>query len=218
MKKQTLNIAQICPVTEALGPGRRFVLWVQGCPFSCRGCISPDWIEQRSANQVEVSELAAYIVELAQSEKLEGITISGGEPMLQASALARLLRLVRAVRQEFTAISFSGFTLAQLRKKSLTDDGVADLLASLDVLIDGLYVEKQNDGKGLRGSRNQQIHFLTPRYEHLAKTFNDASRRAEVHLLGIRGEMLLVGVPSPQMLADFHLAAGKLLGEKEARS
>ncbi|HEX8370734.1 MAG TPA: 4Fe-4S single cluster domain-containing protein [Pyrinomonadaceae bacterium] len=214
MKTQILNVAQICPVSEALGPGRRFVLWVQGCPFSCRGCISPEWIEQRPANRARVEDLADYIIELARAENLEGITISGGEPLLQAAALDQLLRRVRSVLPEFSAICFSGYRLAQLQKKAFTDKGIAALLAQLDILIDGLYVEDQNDAKGMRGSRNQQIHFLTARYKHLAKNFNDSARRVEVHLLN--GEMLLVGVPSPQMLGNFYRTAGKLSEREEA--
>jgi len=201
METDFINAAQICPASRALGPGKRFVLWVQGCPFSCRGCISPDWIEFRTANLWRISELAKHILRLAAVENLEGITISGGEPMMQAAALAGLIDLLRAGYPSFSAIAFSGYTLAQLRRKALADNGIAALLARLDVLIDGLYVEARNDAKGLRGSSNQQIHFLTERYVDLAPAFEETSRNTELHLLD--GEMLLVGIPSPKFLTGF---------------
>lgn len=196
-----MNIAQICPQTETLGPGRRFVIWVQGCPFKCHGCISPDWIEQRSANRIKAEELADYIISVANAKNLEGLTISGGEPMLQASAIVTLLDRIRKKVPDFSAIAFSGYTLAQLRKKALSDTGIADLLSRLDVLIDGLYINDKNDGKGLRGSSNQQINFLTARYRRQAKEFYENARSVEIHLLD--GEMLLVGVPSPNISDNF---------------
>jgi pyruvate-formate lyase-activating enzyme len=43
-----LNIAATCQATYALGPGLRSAVWVQGCPFRCPGCISPDWVKEIS--------------------------------------------------------------------------------------------------------------------------------------------------------------------------
>lgn len=208
MEPRILNIAQICPVTEMLGPGRRFVIWVQGCPFNCRGCISPDWIERRSANRVEVEYLASCIIDVANRRNLEGITISGGEPMIQAEAIAALLDRVRRQIPDFSAIAFSGYTLAELQKKSERDAGIAELLLRLDVLIDGLYISEKNDGKGLRGSSNQQINFLTARYRQRSAEFYDDARKIEIHLLD--SELLLVGVPSPAMLDNFSSVADRL--------
>jgi anaerobic ribonucleoside-triphosphate reductase activating protein len=202
---ETLNIAQICPETRTLGPGKRFVIWVQGCPFTCRGCVSPGWIPIKSANIVAVTELAHQIIG---REGLEGITISGGEPMLQSVGLAHLLSEVRAVRPELSAIAFTGFTLERLRAKGDAEPGVALLLDQLDVLIDGLYVEEANDERGLRGSSNQRVHFLTDRYVNLKDDFETGSRQVEWHLL--TGELLMVGVPSPAMLSAFHAVAEKV--------
>lgn len=208
MDTHRLNVAQICPVSSTLGPGRRFVIWVQGCPFSCCGCISPDWIEFREANLWKVSELAKSVLRLAESENLEGITISGGEPTMQAAALVELLDLLRNANPSFSAVLFSGYTLAQLQRKAETDKDIAALLMSLDILIDGLYIEARNDSIGLRGSSNQQIHFLTERYSHLAHTLNEKKRDVELHLLD--GEILLVGVPTQKFLNNFHMTVTRI--------
>jgi anaerobic ribonucleoside-triphosphate reductase activating protein len=188
---ETLNIAQICPTTYALGPGKRFVIWVQGCPFNCTGCIAPDWIPLKTASIVRIQDLVQRIIA---SDDLEGITISGGEPALQASGLARLLYKVKAVRPNLSAIAFSGFTLEQLRKRAISNTGIAEFLNHLDVLIDGLYVKDLNDDLGLRGSSNQRVRFLTDRYKALKDSFESGPRQVEVHLL--KGELLMVGVPT----------------------
>ena len=57
-----LNIAEICPATRTLGPGKRFVIWVQGCCFNCPGCVSPEWILQEKATLVNVKRLGEYIL------------------------------------------------------------------------------------------------------------------------------------------------------------
>src|SRR5512146_912679 len=90
-----LNVAAICPTTRALGPGVRAVVWVQGCAFHCPGCIAPDWIPIRPARLVKPEALAE---ELLADPEVTGLTFSGGEPMLQASALARLARAARNMR------------------------------------------------------------------------------------------------------------------------
>jgi anaerobic ribonucleoside-triphosphate reductase activating protein len=208
-----LNVAQICPETYALGPGKRFVVWVQGCPFDCAGCIAPDWIPIREAQIVPVRELVERILA---TEDLEGITISGGEPMLQADCLARLLSEVRTVRPDLSAIAFSGFKLEQLKRKAITDPGIARLLGQLDVLIDGLYRQEHDDGRGLRGSLNQRTHFLTDRYKHLTEEFENGNRDLEIHLLS--DGLLLVGLPTQGAMRTMHSIVNRLEPPGVARS
>lgn len=182
-----LNIAEICPATRALGPGKRFVIWVQGCCFRCRDCISPDWIPQEQATLVDPRQLADYILSVPGTE---GLTVSGGEPMLQASALSTLFTYIRQ-HSDLSIICFSGFTLEQLQAKS--DSAISRVLALIDVLIDGLYVPELNDNKGWRGSSNQIVHFLTSRHIREASLFTERKRDVEIHLSD--ESALMVGVP-----------------------
>lgn len=205
MEHGFLNVAQICPATYALGPGKRFALWVQGCPFSCRGCLAPGWIPFKSADVVDVETLGRQILDVPE---LEGLTISGGEPMMQAQALADLVDYVRKLRRDLSVLVFSGFKLADLRQKTNSDQGIAALLDRIDVLIDGLYIEDLNDGHGLRGSSNQSVHFLSERYVHLAEPLTNGGRKTELHLMS--SEILLVGVPTAKSLQSFHSVLEKL--------
>ncbi|MCB9303833.1 MAG: radical SAM protein [Lewinellaceae bacterium] len=181
-----INIAELCPSSEALGPGKRFVIWVQGCPFECKGCIAPDWIPFRKAHTMSIEELAERIV--AEPE-ICGLTISGGEPFMQASRLATLLRKVKAQRPSLNVITFSGFRINQLNWQ----DALA-LLAETDVLIAGLFVEKLNNGRGLKGSSNQTVHFLTPSLLPFKEELENGQRGLEFHLR-VEGGHLMVGIP-----------------------
>lgn len=191
-----VNVAATCVGTRALGPGHRSVVWVQGCPFHCQGCIAPDWIPQRPARLMTAPELVG---ELLADPAVDGLTFSGGEPMLQAAALAEVARLARTVR-DVSLISFTGYQLAGLRKRH-SSPGVAALLAEVDVLIDGQYVAERNNGRGLRGSSNQQIHHLTDRLTSSGYDFAERPRSAEIRIAD--QEVTLVGVPPLGLLDTF---------------
>jgi anaerobic ribonucleoside-triphosphate reductase activating protein len=200
-----LNVAATCVGTRALGPGYRAVVWVQGCPFRCRGCVAPEWIPDRPARLVDVRELAA---ELLADPDVDGLTFSGGEPMAQAAGLARLARAVRAER-DVSVICFTGYTEARLRSRP-PSAGVAELLAEVDVLIDGQYVDRLDDGRGLRGSSNQVVHHLTDRLRDSGYDFDDRPRTAEIRI-GER-EVTLVGVPTAELLARLDRALDRRTG------
>ncbi|KUJ67431.1 radical SAM protein [Streptomyces albus subsp. albus] len=194
-----LNVAATHVGTEALGPGVRSALWVQGCPFDCAGCIAPDWIPDRPARRAEPGELAA---ELLADPRVTGLTLSGGEPMRQAAGLAEVVGIAREIR-DVSVICFTGYRLERLRAQP-PEPGVPALLAAVDVLIDGRYVAALNDGRGLRGSSNQRIHHLTPRLADCGYDFGHGPRSAEI---AVRGpEALLIGVPPRGLLAAFDTA------------
>ena len=181
-----LNVAAICPNTRVLGPGCRFVIWVQGCCFDCPGCISPAWRSHKPANLFTVKELAHAII---QTPEIEGITLSGGEPMLQARNLHEVVLTVKT-NMPVTVICYTGFTLETLR--NVGDADVMALLSDIDVLIDGPYMENLNDNQGLRGSSNQRVNFLTGVYRDQDKMFLDCPRNLEAHLF--RDHYLMVGI------------------------
>ena len=170
-----INLLDVCRMgSRALGPGLRYVIWTQGCPFSCPGCISPEGHSVGGGHVVSIQELADDIVA---NKTIGGLTVSGGEPFLQSEALLQLLRLLKARRPDLNVIIFTGFTIEQLNWPD-----AQQILRLTDVLIDGPYVDEQNDGKGLRGSSNQQVHCLTPRLAiHLDEMLH-GPRSVEMHV------------------------------------
>jgi len=199
-----LNIAEICPATHTLGPGQRFAIWVQGCCFNCKNCLAPEWIPQQTANLVEPHKLAETILSVPGTE---GVTISGGEPMLQAQALSELLINLRQ-NSDLSIICFTGFTLKQLLAKA--DPDIHKLLQMLDVLIDGQYLAELNDNQGWRGSANQIVHFLTGRHLPEADLFRDRTRNVEIHLRG--DAALMVGIPPHNFSGNFQQAVDLATG------
>lgn len=169
-----LRVFDVCRHgTHALGPGCRYVVWVQGCRRRCPGCLTPESRPLDGGTTLAAADLAADIV---LSPHIDGITISGGEPFLQAPALAEMLVAVRSRRPGLTVIVYTGFRHEELMARP---DARA-LLELTDVLIDGEYVEALNDGRGIRGSSNQRVICLSPRLRPFADAMVSAPRRQEI--------------------------------------
>ncbi|MEG1615875.1 MAG: pyruvate formate-lyase-activating protein [Bacteroidales bacterium] len=78
------------------GPGLRLVVFVQGCRFNCLYCANPDTISTVGGKDTTIEE----IVKMAVSQKAffgkkGGVTVSGGEPTLQAAELAKLFKRLK---------------------------------------------------------------------------------------------------------------------------
>jgi anaerobic ribonucleoside-triphosphate reductase activating protein len=151
----TLRIAWFTADTRCLGPGKRFALWVQGCARKCAGCIAPSLQDTNGGEVWDISDILREIVRSG----ADGLTISGGEPFLQAAPLGELVKAARAEIPELNVIVYTGNTYEKLRE----DDSSAGLLAQTDLLIDGEYVRELDDGLPMRGSSNQRLIFLTNR-------------------------------------------------------
>ena len=170
-----LNIMGYVNRSEVNGPGRRAVVWVQGCLRECPGCFNPaSW--SFDPNQiVSIDELVKRILNDPENE---GVTFSGGEPFWQATALAEVARQVK--NHGLNVMSFSGFTLNELQKTN-APEGSQALLKQLDILIDGPYVESLaiNEPTSPVSSRNQQVRIFNP---DLAHRITWASDQIEVHV------------------------------------
>lgn len=184
-----LRVHALLRASRANGPGTRFVVWVQGCTLACPGCFNPTTHPEApgpaAVGPVDVAALAADIAADAQAGRIQGVTISGGEPFEQPAALAALLAAVRA-RADLSILVFSGFTRAEIER----DPGRRAALANIDVLVDGRYVERRRLARGLRGSANQTVHLLTAR--HTAADL-EATPVAEV-VIGPDGTVQVTGV------------------------
>lgn len=151
-------IARILSPVHSLGPGDRVCLWTQGCKKRCKGCISPE-LQPYSGNEIDEDVLAKILIQVARKNNCTGITISGGDPLEQSQALLKLLTLLR---NEFDDILvYTGFELQDIQN-GLVGIEAKKCLDYLDVLIDGKYVDELNyKDCVLRGSSNQNIHFIT---------------------------------------------------------
>jgi len=182
-----LNVLHICETgTTQLGPGLRYCLWVQGCPFNCKGCTTPEGIPIVPNQLISIESIYTSIIS---NNNISGITISGGEPFLQASKLSILLESVLKNRPELNIIIYTGFKRSQLNWQE-----ALKMLKYIDVLIDGHYIKKYDDNKGLRGSSNQKIHHLTERLIEHQNYFENRERSLDVFVQN--GQAVLIGIPN----------------------
>src|SRR3989442_11694395 len=88
-----LRIHGFEPASAANGPGTRAVVWVQGCTLGCPGCFNPS-THPRAGVESTVDDLFARIAGLGAG--IEGVTITGGEPLQPRGPVVALLQRIRA--------------------------------------------------------------------------------------------------------------------------
>ncbi|HEX4419325.1 MAG TPA: 4Fe-4S single cluster domain-containing protein [Kofleriaceae bacterium] len=178
-----IRVHGVEPRSRANGPGVRFVVWFQGCTLGCPGCFNPATHATAVGGRQSIAELTAAMA-VAAAAGATGLSLSGGEPLQQPVAARALLDAARTLG--LSTLAFSGYTIDEVRALP----GGPDVLARLDVLIDGRYVAGDRLASGLRGSANQRIHLLTDRHT-LAEV--EATPVAEIRI-GRGGELVLTGV------------------------
>lgn len=189
-----LNIMGYVDESAVNGPGYRAVIWVQGCLRECPGCFNPaSWSFE--ANQLVTIE--SLVEKILSNDRNQGVTFSGGEPFWQAPALASLARQVKAAG--LNVMSFTGFTLEQLRSE-FAPAGAQDLLAELDLMIDGAYVESLaiHSPDSLVSSSNQRVHVFNP---ELHDRLTWASDQIEIHVLK-NGDRIITGFQGQMSLTE----------------
>lgn len=117
------------------GPGVRFVLFLQGCPLRCLYCHNPDtWLPKDRKYEMSVDEVFAEIKKVKGFIRKGGVTVSGGEPLLQAEFIYELFQRCKA-EGIHTAIDTSGYLLSEKIKQLLE---VTDL-----VLLDVKHIDAE---------------------------------------------------------------------------
>jgi anaerobic ribonucleoside-triphosphate reductase activating protein len=151
-----MYIARILYPVEVLGPGKRIGIWFCGCPHHCEGCSNPELWEKQGKYRITKENLLTLIRSICAENPVDGFTITGGDPFYQAEALAELLPDLKLIAPDI--LVYTGYTLQELRARQSSE--VERALRYISVLIDGRYMQEQNDGLALRGSQNQKIYFF----------------------------------------------------------
>ncbi|WP_165978110.1 4Fe-4S single cluster domain-containing protein [Actinomadura darangshiensis] len=154
--RQGLRLHGFEPYSAANGPGTRAVVWVQGCTLGCPGCFNPE-SHGRGGDETDVDELFDRVRGLG--DAVEGVTISGGEPLQQCEPVLRLLGRIRA-ETSLSAVLFTGYRWAEVARMPKA----AGLRDRVDVLLAGRYEPQQRIARGLRGSANKTVHLFSDRY------------------------------------------------------
>lgn len=155
-----MNIAQIKTTDVINGPGVRLTVFVSGCTNRCKGCFQPQtWDFGYGIPYTE--EIEAFIMKELEKPYYRGITFLGGEPFEPCNQ-SGILPLIKRIKEELPdkdIWAFTGNVYEDLLPggKRYTKDTDA-ILDSIDVLVDGRFVEELKDPRlKFRGSSNQRL-------------------------------------------------------------
>ena len=153
-----IRIHEIFEESRANGPGLRFVVFMQGCHFKCEGCINPQTHDPNGGYNLTVAELINKIK--SRKDKLEGVTITGGEPFLQPNALYELTSEIKELG--LSIIISTGYELEELEREIKNFN---QIITNCDVLICGPFHHEEYLGTGLLGSTNKRVILITKKYQ-----------------------------------------------------
>ena len=191
----------------ANGPGRRAVLWFQGCSLSCPGCWNPTTHAFDIGPECTTREIADWILGCP---NIDGVTFSGGEPFQQAEALLELCEGLRTNRPELSLGVFSGYTIRELTMgrwhyrvphdcewRNGSPGLFEQIRAHLDFGVFGRFVRARlTTAKPLCGSENQEVVYFTDRYSS-----RDLSPQScEIRISQDGDAVTVTGFPSPELI------------------
>lgn len=147
------------------GEGIRCSLYVSGCPFHCDECYNSS-IWDFQAGHEYTQELEDAIIADLRLDYVQGLTLLGGEPLLNTPML---LQLTNRIRHEFGHTkdiwAWTGYTWEELMREGETPDKI-ELLHNIDILVDGRYIKTLHDSLlQFRGSSNQRILDVAASFE-----------------------------------------------------
>ena len=134
------------------GPGLRFVVFLQGCNLRCKCCHNPDTWDRQSEKQFTPQELAEKALHYKEyfGEK-GGVTLSGGEPLLQAEFCYEIFKLCHE----------NGINTCLDTSGSILNDKIKKILSQTDrVLLDIKYTENDLYLENVGCSLEKPLEFL----------------------------------------------------------
>lgn len=134
IKKGLINSIQSLGALD--GPGIRFVVFMQGCNLRCGCCHNPDTWDMKGGTEYSPEEIVSKAIRYKEYFADEGgITVSGGEPLLQAEFVSELFRLCR----------FEGINTCLDTSGNILNDNIKELLDYTDrVLLDIKYSNNED--------------------------------------------------------------------------
>ena len=132
---------QTCSLVN--GPGVRFVIFTQGCPHQCEGCHNPSTWDYDGGMDIKTKTLAEVI---KRHTKIDGVTLSGGEPFEQQEACVELLKLLP---DHLNVWIYTGYSFEEIAN--------TELAKMADVIVDGKFNMNYIVSDWWGGSSNQRI-------------------------------------------------------------
>lgn len=148
-----IRISGIVKESIVDGPGFRYVVFTQGCLHKCKGCHNP---ETHDLNLGTIYSIDEIVEDIKKNPLIKGITISGGEPFMQAKEVSNLVSKLDS--KIYDKIVYTGYEYEYLLSFSNEKNGYLALIKSIDLLIDGKFdLNLKNELLLFRGSENQRV-------------------------------------------------------------
>jgi anaerobic ribonucleoside-triphosphate reductase activating protein len=170
----TFQIHSRIELSHVNGPGRRAVIWLQGCSLACSGCWNLATQSRSGGTEEGVEHVHAWVHRLWSAGAIDGLTISGGEPLEQAPALVEFVETLRGSLPALSLGLFSGYSERELesgRYRSFPEVPTAAkrriwsrVKACLDFAVLGRFNERQPSSAPLVSSKNQRLRLYSDRY------------------------------------------------------
>lgn len=133
------------------GPGLRYTVFTQGCPHHCPGCHNPETHDPAGGRDEDTETL---IAKMKKNPLLSGLTLSGGDPMMQSAPCLELARAAHGTGLNVWV--YTGFTWEALMQEA--DPDRMALLSETDVLVDGPFIQARRSLElDYCGSGNQRL-------------------------------------------------------------
>lgn len=166
-----LTVSHFLTNVETLGPNKRLVLYFTGCSKDCKGCCSPELKNKSNGRFVDPLELAGLINTKIKETNLQGLTISGGDPLEQDEGSFSLFLSNIEIDD---IILYTGYSYEEVQNMKIYNC----LKKHIAVLKCGRYDITKDEGKSLYGSENQKLIFFKEQYENLYKEYRKQNERA----------------------------------------
>jgi anaerobic ribonucleoside-triphosphate reductase activating protein len=158
----TIKVNYIGKKLHAQGPGTRYTIWTQGCSIHCPGCSNKDTWDFNKGTEYDIKVLAEDILS---TNGIDGVTITGGEPLDQFDAVYELCHCIFKEKSIFLTTGYSTLNLER-----------AKIITVLDMLCCGPFELDKKCNDGWRGSSNQDVVYLTERGKKQDKLFPFVSK------------------------------------------
>ena len=156
-----MHVGEVMTADVANGEGMRVSVFVSGCRNHCKGCFQPQTWDFNYGREY-TPEIEQFIIDELSKSYYDGITILGGDPM-EPENQEPVLRLLRRIKKELpdkNVWAYTGYVYDRdlvPGGKRFVDGVTRELLESIDILIDGRFVEElKNLMLNFRGSGNQR--------------------------------------------------------------
>ena len=178
-------INSILKQTKVNGPGTRYSIWFQGCSIHCPGCGNESMWEPYKGDVWTPEQL---LKDIQATPGIDGITLTGGEPLDQYEEVLEFLKMAFPLYEVFLT---SGYDYDEIKA---CFPGIMDYV---DILVDGPFVkELMDETTSWRGSTNQIIRFLTER----SKKYENYKSEFGAEVIISENRIMLTGFGIPQAI------------------